>query len=63
MVDAMGQFFYRPLGFLSPADGIAIALFLVGIISLYRTRKWHLAYLSSPFIVTHAGLLSACLSV
>ncbi|KPQ35857.1 MAG: Dolichyl-phosphate-mannose-protein mannosyltransferase [Phormidesmis priestleyi Ana] len=52
MVDAMGQFFYRPLGFLSPADGIAIALFLVGIISLYRTRKWHLAYLSSPFIVT-----------
>ncbi|MGB3296620.1 MAG: hypothetical protein WBA76_00015, partial [Phormidesmis sp.] len=52
LLDSFGSFFYRPLGFFSPADGLAIAAFLVGAIYLYRTQKWRLAYLLSPFAVT-----------
>ncbi|MGD1864227.1 MAG: hypothetical protein ACFB0D_06700 [Phormidesmis sp.] len=52
LLDAFGQFFYHPLGFLSPADGIALIVFVVGWIYLYRIQKWRLAYLSSPFAIT-----------
>ncbi|MEL7068343.1 MAG: hypothetical protein AAGN15_06765 [Cyanobacteria bacterium J06581_3] len=52
LLDAFGQFFYHPLGFFSPADGIALVVFVVGWVYLYRTHKWRLAYLSSPFAIT-----------
>ena len=52
LIDSFGRFFHHPLGFLSPADGLAMAVFVVGFGHLYRTQKWRLAYLSSPFIVT-----------
>jgi len=52
LLDAFGQFFYHPLGFLSPADGMALIVFVVGWVYLYRTHRWRLAYLSSPFAIT-----------
>ena len=52
LLDALGQFFHKPLGFLSPADGLSIVAFLIGFVYLYRTHGWRLAYLCSPFVVT-----------
>ncbi|MEM7793366.1 MAG: hypothetical protein AAF579_02810 [Cyanobacteria bacterium P01_C01_bin.118] len=52
LVDSMGRFFYRPLGFHGPADGVAIVAFITGCILLYRTAKLRLLYLSSPLLVT-----------
>lgn len=52
LLDAFGQFFYHPLGFFSPADGIALIVFVVGWVYLYRTHRWRLIYLSSPFAIT-----------
>lgn len=52
LLDSFGRFFYRPLGFLSPADGLAMVAFVAGFSYLYRTQKWRLVYLSSPFVVT-----------
>lgn len=50
LLDSFGRFFYRPLGFPGPTDGIAILAFITGCILLYRTAKHRLLYLSSPFI-------------
>ncbi len=52
LLDAFGQFFYQPLGFRSPADGLSIVAFIIGFVYLYRTHRWRLAYLCSPFVVT-----------
>lgn len=51
-IDSLGQFFYKPMGFLSPMDGLAILPFLIGLGYLYRTHGWRLAYLGSPFLLT-----------
>lgn len=51
LLDSFGRFFYRPMGFSSPADGIAMFAFVTGCIYLFRTQKLRLLYLSSPFIV------------
>ncbi|MEM6255318.1 MAG: hypothetical protein AAF821_20585 [Cyanobacteria bacterium P01_D01_bin.156] len=50
LLDSMGRFFYRPMGFSSPADGIALVAFLAGLVCLYRTRRLQLLYLGAPFI-------------
>jgi len=52
LLDAFGQFFYEPMGFRSPADGLSIVAFVIGFVYLYRTHGWRLAYLCSPFVVT-----------
>lgn len=52
LLDSLGQFFHKPLGFLSPADGLSIVAFLIGFGYLYRAQGWRLAYLCSPFVVT-----------
>ena len=52
LFDSFGRFFYRPLGFPGPADGIAMVAFVTGCILLYRTAKLRLLYLSSSIIVT-----------
>ncbi len=52
LFDSFGRFFYRPLGFPGPADGVAIVAFITGCIVLYRTAKLRLLYLSSPFIIS-----------
>lgn len=50
LLDSISRFFYRPMGFSSPADGIAIFAFVTGLICLYRTRRLQLLYLGGPFI-------------
>ena len=51
-LDAFGKFFYRPLGFNGPMDGIAIIVFVIGCISCYRRNKETLLILLSPVFVT-----------
>ncbi|NEQ49328.1 MAG: hypothetical protein F6K11_04225 [Leptolyngbya sp. SIO3F4] len=52
LFDSFGRFFYRPMGFSSPADGIAIVAFVTGCILVYRRAKLQLLYLSSPLLIT-----------
>ncbi len=58
LVDALGRFFYNPLGFLSVTDGIAIVAFAIGCIAYFRRDRRLLLILSAPIITT---LLAACL--
>lgn len=51
-LDAFGKLFYRPLGFNSPFDGIAIVIFVIGCIACYRRRKETLLIVLSPILVT-----------
>ena len=51
-IDALGRFFYRPLYYSTPLDGIAMVVFIIGLVHLWRKRGWQLAYLGAPFIVT-----------
>lgn len=50
LLDSMGRFFYRPMGFSSPSDGIAIVAFITGIVCLCRTQRLQLLYLGAPLI-------------
>ncbi|AFZ43602.1 hypothetical protein PCC7418_1407 [Halothece sp. PCC 7418] len=52
LFDALGRFFYRPLGFFGFTDGIAILAFILGCIAFYRQNKMFLLTLISPFITT-----------
>lgn len=52
LLDALGKFFYQPLGFPGIIDGIAIFAFVVGCISLYYRHKEKLLILISPLIMT-----------
>lgn len=50
---SLKRFFWKPLDFPKPFfDMVAIAIYLVGSISLYRRRKGVLLLLTSPLIVT-----------
>ena len=51
-IDALGRFFYRPLYYSTPFDGIAMVVFVIGLVHLWRKRGWQLTYLGAPFIVT-----------
>lgn len=55
LLDAFGQFFYKPLGFTGGMDGVAIFAFLIGCISCFYRRKQTLAILLSPLFVTLAA--------
>ena len=52
LFDAFGKFFYHPLGFGSPFDGIAIFAFLVGCVAFYRQNRIVLITLLLPFGTT-----------
>lgn len=53
LLDAFGRFFYRPLGFFSIADGIAMFAFVVGLIAYFKQdRKISLLVIMSPTIAT-----------
>jgi hypothetical protein len=52
LFDALGRFFYRPLGFFGITDGVAILAFILGCIALYRENKPYLLTLLSPFATT-----------
>lgn len=51
-VDALGRFFYRPLGFYGIRDGIAILAFLIGCIACYRQNPIKLWQLNAPLLIT-----------
>lgn len=50
--NALGKFFYRPLGFVGITDGLAIFAFVVGCISLFKRQKQKLLIILSPLIAT-----------
>ena len=51
LFDALGRFFYHPMGFSGVTDGIGILAFIVGCVAWYRRRTIFLA-LISPLIAT-----------
>jgi hypothetical protein len=55
ILDAVGRFFYNPMGFLGYADGLAIAVFLVGCIHLYRHDRLRLVIVGTPLLITLAS--------
>lgn len=57
-LDRLGRFFYSPLGFPGPWDGIAIVLFLVGCVCLYRRQRNELLVFLFPIVLT---LFAACI--
>ncbi len=52
LLDALGKFFSKPLGFSGLMDGIAIFAFLIGCIFQFHRKKGTLAILLSPLFVT-----------
>ncbi len=51
-LDAVGRFFYRPMGFFNFRDGIGIFVFLIGCIACYRQRPIKLLQLNAPLLIT-----------
>lgn len=52
LLDALGRFFYNPLGFLGRTDGIAIVAFVVGLVAFYRHNRRLLIVIIAPIGVT-----------
>ena len=52
LFDALGRFFYHPMGFSGIADGIGIFAFIVGCVAWYRRNRSIFLALIAPFIVT-----------
>lgn len=52
LLDSLGRFFYRPLGFQGKTDGIAIAAFVIGCIAFFRKRRVAFLILISPIVAT-----------
>ncbi|MFB2838646.1 glycosyltransferase family 39 protein [Floridanema evergladense] len=52
LLDSIGRFFHKPLGFVGVADGIAILAFIIGGITLYRSNRINLLILISPILAT-----------
>ena len=51
-LDALGKFFYKPLGFAPILDGLAIFFFLIGCTAYFRNDKLKLLCLLSPLLIT-----------
>ncbi|HHP7229423.1 MAG TPA: glycosyltransferase family 39 protein [Xenococcaceae cyanobacterium] len=52
LLNELGKFFYKPLGFVGISDGIAIFAFICGCIALYLRHKSHLFLLIAPMVMT-----------
>ena len=52
LFDALGRFFYRPLGFSTIIDGVAMVAFIFGCIAYYRCNRETFWILLSPLIAT-----------
>lgn len=52
LFDAFGRFFYNPMGFLGITDGIALVVFIVGCVAVYRRDRILLLVLTAPMLVT-----------
>lgn len=55
LLDSLGRFFYRPLGFTAIFDGIAILAFVIGCIFFIRKEKIKFLILMSPVFTTLAA--------
>ena len=55
LLDAVGRFFYRPLGFIGVPEVLAMLTFVVGCIVLWRNNRLTAIALLSPFVVTLAA--------
>jgi 4-amino-4-deoxy-L-arabinose transferase-like glycosyltransferase len=51
-LDSLGKFFYEPLGFTSPMDGLAIVAFIIGCFSFFHRKKAPWLILLSPLFAT-----------
>ena len=52
LFDALGRFFYHPLGFSGITDGIGIFAFILGCVVLYRSQRTIFLALIAPFVAT-----------
>ena len=52
LLNELGKFFHKPLGFVGFSDGIAIFVFICGCIVLSRRHKFHLLLLNAPMLMT-----------
>ncbi|MEB3280802.1 MAG: glycosyltransferase family 39 protein [Lyngbya sp.] len=52
LLDALGRFFYRPLGFIGVIDGVAILAFIVGCVACYRRNRIIFMSLTAPVVAT-----------
>ncbi len=52
LFDALGRFFYRPLGFSTIIDGVGMVAFIFGCIAYYRRNRETFWILLSPLIAT-----------
>lgn len=55
LLDSLGRFFYRPMGFSGIADGIAYFAFVIGCIVFYKTNRTKFLILISPTVATLAA--------
>jgi hypothetical protein len=55
LLDALGKFFYKPLGFEAWMDGLAIIAFVVGCVVCWQRKKSTLLLLLSPLLMTLAA--------
>lgn len=51
LFDALGRFFYHPMGFVGITDGIGIFAFILGCVGLYRRQRQIFLALIAPFVV------------
>lgn len=52
LLDALGRFFYRPLGFIGIVDGVAMFAFIVGCIAYFRRNRILFVTLIAPTVTT-----------
>ncbi|NJO70711.1 MAG: glycosyltransferase family 39 protein [Oscillatoriales cyanobacterium RM1_1_9] len=52
LLDAFGRFFYRPLGFLSISDGVAMVAFIIGCWAFFRRDRLIFCSLMAPLGAT-----------
>jgi len=52
LVDSLGRFFYRPMGFKFYVDGLAILAFVIGLVSFWRRDRQTFFLLNAPMAAT-----------
>ncbi|MEM9161496.1 MAG: glycosyltransferase family 39 protein [Cyanobacteria bacterium P01_F01_bin.4] len=52
LLDSLGRFFYKPLGFVGVTDAIAMVAFVSGCVFLYRRSRPTLGLLNAPLLLT-----------
>ena len=55
LFDALGRFFYNPMGFTGITDGVGIFAFIFGCVAWYSKNRTFLGALVAPFVATLAA--------